>query len=112
MYVHTHNDIVKELGISMGLPSNNVDEQQPIFDELGNMRSFNERGPIVKSSRWRSIHQSWRFYEPELPGLKAVHQMIADRDQGEGSSGLGISLLGGESSEKAFKTLRANTRSS
>ena len=109
IYIYTHKDIVKELGISMGLPSNTVDEQQLIFDELGNMRSFNERGPIVKFSRWYSIHQSWRFYENEWPGLRAVHQMIADKDQGEGSSDLGSSLLGGESAEKAFKTLRANT---
>ena len=73
------------------------------------MRGFDERGPIVMFFRWYSSHQSWRSYGPELPGLRAVHQMMADKDQGEGPSDLGSSLLGGESSEKAFKTLRANT---
>lgn len=79
---------VYELAANLGLPTATLDDQQAIFDKLPMSRSFVERGPIIKLQRWFSIHDNFRFYEPEIPFLTQIHKMMANAAGGEGAGDL------------------------
>ena len=75
-YLMTHDSsspsfqaIAQDFSRSTGLPCNTPEEQNQLFQALGSMRSFDQRGPLLKLSRWMSISDCWRFMNPELPGL-------------------------------------------
>ena len=80
--------IVHELGRSMELPTATLCEQQYVYDRMGAMASFNERGVQCKLSRWYSINDSWKWLEPEVVGLRTVLRWATNSDAGEGSSEL------------------------
>ena len=61
--------ICRELGISE--PQHAAD-QQSLFENLANMRSFGEKGPLVKLMRWFSFFESATFYSGELMATKLV----------------------------------------
>ena len=55
--------ICRELGIQ---EPQNAAQQQDLFDSLANLRSFCEKGPLVKLMRWFSFFESAVFYSGEL----------------------------------------------
>ena len=63
---------------STGLPCSCPAEETELFTALGNMRSFNRKGPLLKMMRWLSIGQCWEWLKPELPGLELIMgEMVA-----------------------------------
>ena len=50
----------------------NMAQQQDLFDSLGKMKSFAEKGPLVKLMRWFSFFESAAFYQGELKATKMI----------------------------------------
>ena len=56
-------------------------DDQALFDLLGKMRSFSEKGPLLKLQRWCSINTCWHWIRPELAGLRLIlGHMLQRRD--------------------------------
>lgn len=61
--------ICRELGIP---EPQHMAQQQDLFESLGKLRSFAEKGPLVKLMRWFSFFESAAFYQGELYATKMI----------------------------------------
>ena len=85
-YLATHDHksadfqaIKEEFGKGLAMPCDTEEEEEQLFAKLGEMPSFNEKGPLLKLMRWCSINTCWNYLRSELPGLKLIlGQMVSD----------------------------------
>ena len=61
--------ICRELGIP---EPQHMAQQQDLFESLGKLRSFADKGPLVKLMRWFSFFESAAFYQGELYATKMI----------------------------------------
>lgn len=79
LYMETHSvlsdefqEVVHSIAKGFGMPSSSLQEQSEVFDAMASMRSFCEKGPVLKLQRWLSIQEVWEWYEPELHGFREI----------------------------------------
>lgn len=72
-YMATHDHTSPDFLLAAGgiaadfkLEANTIDQQRMVFERLGHMRSFHEKGPVLKLQRWLGIQEAWSWYEGEL----------------------------------------------
>ena len=70
------------LGESYGMPSYSRDDRLALYRIMGKLPSCTGDGPLLKLARWFSIDEVWRFFPPELWGLKVVLPFMKDSDSG------------------------------
>ena len=72
-------EIKESFAMANGLPGKDNDEE--LFKRLACMRSFHEKGPLLKLQRWLSINECWKFLRPEVAGLKLIlSRMLEAKD--------------------------------
>eukprot|EP00438_Fugacium_kawagutii_P003708 Skav208248 [mRNA] locus=scaffold7893:752:5170:+ [translate_table: standard] len=70
---HVFQDHLHLICREMGVPEpQTLAEQQDFFNQLANLRSFSEKGPLVKLMRWFSYFDSALFYSGELFATRMV----------------------------------------
>lgn len=78
---HTSADfaaVVHDVAADFGMPSNTIEEQRLVFQQMAFMRYFNEKGPVLKLQRWLGGQEVWTWYEHELHGFKEVVRWAND----------------------------------
>ena len=62
-------------------------DAESLFDELGKMRSFNEKGGACKLSRWMSVEECWKKLRQEVWGAKLIYEELGTVDENKTDTG-------------------------
>ena len=85
MACHTHaspsfESCAAAFARGLGLPLESESDARVLFEQLGKMRSFNEKGMLCKLQRWCSVQECWEYLRPEVAGAKVIYKEMGKLD--------------------------------
>lgn len=65
-------NLFDKIAAGFGMPGWAEAKHQAVFNALGDMASFDQKGPVCKFETFMSLQESWVVYKKELWGNKLI----------------------------------------